>query len=400
MPASNYGPGGKRKRKIMRKLRIREISGVGVPAQEGARALIMKAGEPPADDKVSKDDVAQAITGETDGHVHGISIMHYDDCRMSLYVSYATSDGADGSHSHQLYRGPDGSYSVLENAGHTHTLDSEALAMAIVSCMSKTHDNPGDAPMTNDEKKALKDATEGLEAMKAKAERLEKVLAMSPAHRAHFDTLADADADAWLEKSATDRDAALDALEKARNEADPVVYTTTGGIEIRKSAGEAAVALAKVSDEQAKKVDDLQKENAKLAEQREMAVFEKRAADELPHLPGTLQSRAALLKAAESIEDAEQRKQAVEALKAQNEGMSLAFKSFGTAGFDAMGVAKSGATDPASVDGKTPAEKLDALVKARMEKADDKTLTYEAVYADVVENTPEGAALYAAVAGG
>ena len=81
----------RQKRRIMRKLRIDEISGVDVPAQAGARNLIMKrrdGGAPP----IKKDDVVAVVTGVIEGHQHGIQIRVYDGS-LSVSVQYALAEG-------------------------------------------------------------------------------------------------------------------------------------------------------------------------------------------------------------------------------------------------------------------------------------------------------------------
>ena len=151
---SAMSQGGKKKR-IMRKFRINEISGVDVPAQAGARALIMKrharaaSGLEPQDD-VSKD-LVQLATGATNGHQHGIRVRRYSDGEIDIYCAYAMGEDGDSSHNHGIVV-TDGGYSVLENAGHTHSLDSATLAAVITACaLSKREDEPEEEEMTPEE---------------------------------------------------------------------------------------------------------------------------------------------------------------------------------------------------------------------------------------------------------
>ena len=147
------------------------------------------------------------------------------------------------------------------------------------------------------------------------------------------------------------------------------MYTTADGVALRKSAGEAFIAMAKSNDA-------IRKENDALRKQREQDALEKRAQDELAHLPGDLKTRAAMLKAIDGIEDEAQREAAQNALRAQNEAMSKAFETHG----------HGGQPEPGS-----PEEELDRLAKAQAEK--DGT-PFAAAYAKVLVSNV-GQELYA-----
>ena len=371
------------RKRIMRKFRINEISGVDVPAQEGARVLIMK--RRGTNDPVDKSDVVQAITGSTNGHLHGIRIYQYSDGDLNLYVTHATAEEGEQAHDHLLFRSPDGTYTVLENAGHTHTLDTTALAAAVLAaCVQKQED-----AMTPEEKAAL-------EKVQKSNDRLGKIVLLKAAARTHFDGLADeaaqdiflakseVDQTAEVKKAADDAEAARLAEEANKAAADPVLHTTKDGIEIRKSDGAAALALAKARDEDRAEIADLKKNSATLAKAAETAEFEKRAAEELPHLPGTVPQRAALLKAAEGIEDEDTRKAAVAALKSQNAQNSPMFSFAGTV--DGGDVAKAG---------DDPQTKLDALAKGIQEK--NPGMSDAKAQAEALK-TADGAALYGEIA--
>ena len=371
----------KRKRNVMRKFVISELSAVDVPAQAGARALIMKRGKRPADPETTKSDVVQAVTGEANGHVHGIRIRQYSDGELSIWVMHATAEEGENPHDHMLFRAPDGTYSVLENAGHTHTLDNTALAAAIVNIVQK------EDAMTPEEKARLEKAEKA-------NERFEKIVGLSKEHREYFDGLStDELKDKWLAKSAGERDDALkEAARKAeeeeakKNAEDPVVHTTKDGIEIRKSDGPTVLAMAKRQDAQAEELASERATNATLRKAAETAAFEKRAETELAHLPGTVEHRALLLKAAEGIEDEEARKAAVAALKAQNAAQASAFTSFG--------VSAGGETAKTAAGGGDAQAKLDELTKAFQKDHDG--MSFEQAQAAVLD-TAEGAEIYAQI---
>ena len=367
-------------KRIMRKFTIGEISGVDVPAQKGARALIMKRGDPKKTRReMEKGGVVQAVTSNVNGHIHGISISKYGNGTIDIWMQYATADGDEYSHDHSLLVNADGTYTVLENAGHTHELDSGAFAAALMACINKSGE-PEDGTMTKEEL--------------AKMQRLESISKMSSNHFSHYIELSEDAQGKFLAKSGDERDAlitkaekaAADAL-KAANDADPLVYTTKAGIEIRKSAGDLMLALAKSQDAQAVETAALKTENAELRKSREDSGFEKRASTELSHLPGTLKSRASLLKAAESIEDEDERKQAVAALKAQNTAMAPLFKALGTS---AVGIDGTGSDPSTSAGADAATEKLDSLVQKCMT---DDQIAEPLAYAKVLD-TSEGQDLY------
>ena len=201
--------------------------------------------------------------------------------------------------------------------------------------------------------------------LEAENARLSTIVNLSSEEREHFDGLPEGMRNAFLGKSASERQAEI----VAKSDADPVMYTTMDGIEIRKSAGDAFISIAKSNDE-------LRKANAELTAAREQDALEKRAA-ELSHLPGSIQVRAALLKSAEGIADKELREGAIAALKSQNTSATSAFETYGVRGGD--GVSES--DDP-----------IDVL--AKQEQAADASLTYAQAYTKALQ-TREGQTIYA-----
>ena len=368
----------KPKRRIMRKFSIRELSGVDVPAQAGARALIMKRDDGAPAERVNKDDVVQAITGTNEGHLHGIHI-YTSDRGVRLSTTYAMVEGAESGHDHMLFRDTAGTYTVLENAGHTHALDNAALNAAIAASVQKAQ--PQETDMTPEEKAEL-------EKLQKASERLGKIVALNAEARKHFDGLGGDEAkDAFLAKDDAGQKAEIAKAEEVRkaeearkNAEDPVVHTTAEGVEIRKSDGATVLALVKSNEALVQKVDSLSGDLAKATAATEVATFEKRAESELAHLPGKVSERAALLKAAEGIEDEDTRKAAVAALHAQNAALKPAFESYGYHG-TADDIAK----------GEDPQAKLDELTKAHQKDHSD--LTFEAAQAEVLK-TAEGKAIF------
>lgn len=226
-----------------------------------------------------------------------------------------------------------------------------------------------DNHMTDKTQKAevQKPTVEELEAKLAKAEQL---ATLSDSHKEHYKSLEGEAAEAFLAKSAEERQAEIDAISKAASEDDPVVYTTHEGVAIHKSAGDAVV-------EALKKADDIVKKNEELQKQNERNALEKRAESDLSHLPGEMDVHVALLKAVDGIEKEELREKAHAALKAHSENMSGAFDTYGHGG---------------QIEKDDSAEgKLDELAK---NYAKEHNMSYEKAYSAVLD-TEEGSSLYA-----
>lgn len=132
---------------------------------------------------------------------------------------------------------------------------------------------------------------------------------------------------------------------------DPVIYTSAGGAEFRKSDDPRLVNMAKERDTE-------RKDFLKLQADRSQETFEKRAEDELPNLPGTVKTRAAILKAVEGIEDKDTRKEAVESIKAHNAKMADAFTQVGSTGIKKVDDVNQGAGG-----GRNAFTELDQLAK-------------------------------------
>ena len=341
-------------------LEIREFSGVGAPAHEDARAAIMKRRDPADPAPATKvrqpvdKDLSQVLTGETDGHQHGLSIRVYDG-RLNVWVSHAKGVDDEYDHSHAIAKDDTGMFVLATVAGHTHTIDQTAMAQALIASTTKAE---GPVAMSKEDlQKAL--------------DRVNKIVALPAVHKAHFDGLAEADQAPFLAKDNTEREAEVQAAVEAAADPpkDPVLYKTRDGMEIKKSHGDLALA-------QAKQIDQLAKANEGHEAREATRTLEKRATDELPHLPGTIQVRAAMIKAVDEIEDETTRKAAHEALKANNTAMEKAMKTAGVRG----------QAEPGSAD-----DQLQKLAKTYMAKHDDAT---EAQAEAAVLKTDEGKRLY------
>ena len=349
------------KRRIMRAFKINEISGVDRPAQEGARAVIMKRddGKPAPEQLPVQKELAAILTSETDGHQHGVTVNHYDG-KLSVYITHANGVDDEVSHNHALAL-QDGGYALATVAGHTHTIDQTAMASALLALTTK---GAGAMPKDESEQTENDDTKSTVEELGKRLYRANRIVSLEAAARKYFDGLEATAQDTYLAKSADDRQAEISAARKAAEGTDPVEYTTSDGVEIRKSAGTAVLAAVK-------KADEISQENAVLKAEREQDRLEKRATDELAYLPGDVTTRAAMLKAIDGIEDEAHREAAHAALKAQNEAMASAFKTHGVGG----------QAEPGSPE--------DGLDKMATDYANEHDITFEAAYNKVID-TPKG----------
>ncbi len=377
---SHAGP----KRRIMRTLKINEISAVDVPAQEGAVAVIMKrddgvSAHSPASQTDTKTEKRVWLTNSVEGHSHLVDEQNYDgQFKEGGETSWTQSEGEEYSHSHPWIRSVDGqTITIGEADGHGHDVLETTVKANVTEAAGETGNKVGiqeDDPMTD--KNQTADDQPTVDELKKQLAHANQVAALNDAEKAHFEILKGDEADAFLAKSADERKAvvddvakrAADAAEAAKGD-DAVVYTTLDGIELRKSAGEAFIAMAKSNDALRKRLDESEDARAQDA-------LEKRAETELTHIPGDVKTRTAMLKALDGIEDKGQREAAHNALKAQNEALSKAFDTAGHGSTPAPG---------------SPDDELERLAKEHLDKNSD--LTYEAAY-DAVLKTGQGQELY------
>lgn len=367
MASHNAGSRKRPRRRIMRTFKINEISAVDVPAQEGAVAVIMKRRDPQTDEIEKR----VFLTTSIEGHAHLVDEQTFDGSfREGGDTSWTQSEGEDFGHSHPWVRSQDGTITIGEADGHSHDVIETKMKIA-----GKAGKVKKETPvMTKKDEPTVED-------LQAQLKRANSISALNDAEKAHFGTLKGDGADAFLAKSADERkvivekvvkdkaDAEAEEVRKAA-EADPVVHTTSEGLEIRKSDGDVVLALAKSNDK-------LTAVNTKLSGAAENASYEKRAETELKHMPGDVATRAAMLRAVDGIGDEAQRKSAHDSLKAQNEDMGKAFDTVGHGGTPAPG---------------SPDDELDSLAKAYQKDHSD--LTYEQAYVAVTK-TEAGGELYA-----
>lgn len=367
------------KKNIMRRFKIEEISGVDRPAQKEAKALIMKR-DSSEDDPLAKN-MKAALTTEFEGHTHLVPLVYpypyiENEGEIELERSGMTLYGH--GHDHPWVLLENGDIVIGMANGHTHNIDvigkqdtgllpekgsTDSLNQSAdndeVTNMGKHNEAEGSKPTVEELQKELNKAL--------------KVAEMTDGQKAHYATLDGDVAENFLQKSAEDKEAELAAIKKAASDTDPVVYTTADGHQLRKSAGEVLISLAKSADA-------AKKENAELKKAQRQGELKKRAEDELQHLPGTVEVRAALLEAVDGITCEETRKAAGELLKSHNESLSGAYHTYGVEG---------------SQKDESAEKQLETMAKAY---AKEHKVTEAAAYA-AVTTTPEGSALYAKAVG-
>lgn len=361
-----------KKKRIMRKFTINEISAVDRPAQSGARMVIMKR----ANDEDTEIQKRAQLTTSVDGHAHLI----WDDGEDGGHTSWVKGPKDEEGHSHPWVRTTSGEIIIGEADGHTHEI-VEVLFKGVQSKKTEKKGdkdgpvakaNPADPIGGNTKESHMTDKVEkSAEDLAAENKTLQDDLAkakafgeFTDAEKEYYSTLDDTQKAAFITKSAEDRKA---EVTKAQAE-DPVVYKSLDGEEFRKSDDPRLVKLAKQADED-RKIAKAE------TEKRENAEFAKRASEELKHLPGEEVAKIAILKAVDGIKDEETRKGALALLKANNEAMSKAFETKGTSG---------------SGTGNSATEKLDSLAK---KYAEDNKVSFAKAY-DTVIQTAEGKTLY------
>jgi len=366
---------------IMRKLKIGEVSSVDRPAQgDGARMEIMKRAEP-----VEK---KHALTDPMDGHAH---ILHGFDENTQGETSMAGS--GDDYHTHPWILGQNGELIVGASNGHTHrvgffskqavadVLDEthftqEQLSASSEQTQSAADSNPQEEITMNEEQfnEKIAEIQKQLDESNARAERAELVSKMSDVQKAFYAGLEGDAQEAFLKSEDQDGEIAKAA------EVNPVVGEFEGK-EIRKSddpTGVLTALLAKAKMDKEEKEKD-EKEKMKLKFEAKKADLEKRASgSDYENLPGTVEVKAEMLKALDSIEDEAVRKSAHEALVAKNTELASAFEEVGTVG----------APDPIA---KSLSDKLDVMRDAIL-KAEPE-LTKNQAYVKAIQ-TPEGLEIY------
>ena len=164
-----------------------------------------------------------------------------------------------------------------------------------------------------------------------------------------------------------ERKAKLKALDKSAKEAEAKEKAEKAGV------SEAVIKQIAALEKRAESAETIAKEER---DKRLTAEFEKRAEEELPHIPGSVEEKGEMLKALEELPETA-KKAALAALKAGDEGLKKAV--FTEKGRNSV------------IPGSSDAEvQLDSLAKAH---ATEHKMAFAKAYAEVL-NTEQGAELY------
>lgn len=372
------------KKNVMRTFKIDFLSAVDRPAQEGARALLMKRrpvakeiddapeltiDSHPHADQVQKefDDTPVVMTSSIDGHSHLVWIR-----ARAGETSWQKSADEDSGHDHpwMLTQAADGGLTldIGESEGHSHTVDASAVNAAFASAALSKINDAEETPMPKPDEKTTKSENE-VAALETNLALARVFGGLNDEEREHFATLDETAKAAFVTKSREDRS---DEIEKSRS-ADDVVYTDSEGTEYTKRDDPRFVRLAKRADADRTRAD---KSEESLGQER----LEKRAEEKLAHYPGSLAVRARLLKSVEAIEDEGERTEALAALAAGDKSIGAGFNVVGTEG----GAEPQAGSAEARLD-----------IGAKKYQAEHSIDSFAKAYRDFTTKTEEGQALYA-----
>jgi len=356
----------KPKRRIS-KFRLDETSTVDRPAHAPATIAIMK--------RAPEFTKKLAVTTLADGHAHTIIMVQAGSEGMGELRAGQTS-WTDG-HVHDWIMDEAGNIIIADANAHTHglaalvTKNDETLDAGVLAALAQTEQPASitkgadsaaeDSNMTPEEKAAFeKAAADKLNIEKARAERAEQIVSLSPDQRAHFDGLAKSEQDEFL--ATADKD----AIVKNAADANGVVYTADNGDVFRKNDDPRLLKMAQERDAD-------RRELVKERELRKGDELRKRAGELLKNCSGSDDVKGALLGAVEGIADETMRKGALAILTAKDAGLQKAFETIGD-----------GADQTELPDAEV---ELNKLAKAKQEASPG--LTFEKAYVAVLA-TPEG----------
>ena len=321
------------------KIVIDELAAVDEGAQGVQGTVLLKRAVAPVVKTMVRVAKQAVLTDEVDGHQHTIDLNDPACWYGTLSTSYQMSEGAENGHSHAwTFDNATGSVTIAADSGHTHTVTgivspitiaaaaaidatrkAEQLATATPAVVEITDaipvvlvDEPSSAKIVVNVTQRKSPPAIDIAKLSLHPEAMSmKPIVLTDSQFAHYSKLSGADADAFVAKSHADRESDVAKAIAA----DPVMYTTTNGVEIRKSAGDLAVMFAKQADESAKKIASQETEIAKANTARETEMLKGRAMAELKNGSGSIDTKVALLKAIAAIPDEATRTAVTETVK-------------------------------------------------------------------------------------
>jgi hypothetical protein len=277
-----------KKKKILNRIRIDEISAVDRPAQEDATMTIMKrADETPNPTETMTEEVQknEEVTEEVVAEV-----IETEEVEKTEEVMDEAPEA-------------DAEVEKAEEAEKTEEAEEKGY------------------------EKSLADLTAELQVLQSELALAKSVAELSDAEKEVFASIEGEEARAeFLGKSADER---AELIAKAADE-NAVIYKSLDGVEFTAQDDERLVSLAKQADEY----------KTQLVAAEEAAIeksYNERAETQLAHLPGELVTKNAVLRAVDGIEDEVVRKQALSMLKAQSVAIEEQFVTKGVEGEEAEG---------------------------------------------------------------
>lgn len=311
-----------------------EVSAVKMPAQEGAVAVIMKSKDPELLAKLSFTEALAAMKLEESFSEAFRDLYEVNQAlRRSVKASLADPSVTDKQTAIrqiiEQYKAQIDAMvqrAVSTASGQPLAIQREALKAAVNSMA----DSSQEGDMNDKVEKGEDNKGEDLSVLKAQVERLTKVNALPADHRAHFDTLDKAKQDLFLQMTDDARKHEVTKAKAAAEQGDQVVFVAKSGKVFRASDDPEVVKAFKEREELEGKVEKLSGDVADINKQLEDQKLTKQAEDTLGHLPGTIETKKAMLKAVNAIEDKTQREEALKALTAGDKAIKAAFDSVGS----------------------------------------------------------------------
>lgn len=267
-------------------------------------------------------------------HTHAIVIDDY--AKLNKGGSTSWAGGEQHQHSHDFVINDDGSVEIGANEGHLHFIeksveeitksglsDEQIADLGLVVKFQKdesTANKGGNLSATEDNTMtdaeiAAKKAEDDLTLLKNQLALAILMGSMNDAQKAHHAKLDEAGQTEFVAKSVEERQAIVDtAIELAKSE-NAVVYKSEDGTEFFKNDDVRLVDMAKKADIQTAKLAKAQEATANLE-------VTKRATDLFKHMTGDVATHTALLKAVDTIEDAEVLKSVMAVLAKSDAGIA------------------------------------------------------------------------------
>ena len=227
-----------RKRKRLKRGRGVELSGVKNPCQLGADVMSIKSTD--ISNSTSRKNLGTIATDIVDGHQHVVSVSVYNGS-LELNVRYATSDGIEEEHRHDVYLDDQGNILLSVEDGHTHVISEDAINNILSQAMvtrsqaetllksikvidseqsNKTDNINNDEGNDNMSQPTIEDVMKEIEGLKKENALLKAndvIKSFTEDEKAHYDSLDEKAKADFLAKSEDERKAVLEkAIENAK----------------------------------------------------------------------------------------------------------------------------------------------------------------------------------------